>query len=233
MSRRLSTGAGMSSLVVCYEPDDRVQCASSIDVSQAAVGVGSGTNRQRIQDGTVRPAGRRAARASGRGGARGSVRGRVRAPSSGALSLLPLDRARRRRRAGRAPIDLHRRVRRSRARPARCADSPLAVPHRAQRGRLDASAPAPDDGVVGGDGRRHDLSRGSGRGASRPRTAPGRSARVTRAPALCPGHARAERSLARGDRACPRDLGRRGQAGDLRGATVAVRVRRGSSHAVR
>ena len=71
---------------------------------------------------------------------RGGLRGRLRAPSPGALSLLPLDPAPRGGRAGRAAEHDDAGVRRAAGRAARLRAAAVAVPDRPQRGDLD---PAP------------------------------------------------------------------------------------------
>ncbi len=109
----------------------------------------------------------------------------------------------------------------------------MALPHRPQRGRVP-SAPAAIE--------RRGHRRGAG-GAGEPREpggrpgaggrAHGRSPRPHRAPARGADPARGERSVPRRDRARPRGVGGRGEAGDLRGALRRARVRRRAERGLR
>ena len=170
----------------------------------------------------------RAARSACRGRQRAGVRGDLRALSPVALSLLPLDCARGRRRAGRVAVGVRERVCGAEAWAARRAVASVVVSDRAQRGGLvDSSTPQRCGarrrcravGWLGGRPRRRAGTIGVvGRG----------SARVVRSAAGCVGDARAQWALARGDRDRARDVGRRGKADDLRGAARADGVRGGS-----
>src|ERR671932_2516019 len=179
------------------------------------------------------PAERRAACTPDGGGQRPGVRGPVRAPSPGALPLLPDDRPPRRGRRGRAADDDGAGAGGPRPRRAGRADSPVAVPDRSQRGDL-APAPTPLDGRArAGAGARGPEPGGPRGGAPPARDARGGPGRAARTAAQRARHARAERSVARGDRRRPRDLGRRRQAGHLRRAHGPSGVREGTRDGVR
>src|SRR5919199_1923841 len=164
------------------------------------------------------PAERRAACAPDGGRQRPGVRGAVRAPSPGALPLLPDDRPPRRGRPRRAADDDGARAGGPRPWGAGRADAPVAVPDRPQRGDL-APAPPPAGGRAGaGAGARGPEPRSSGGGAQPARDARGGPGRAPRTAAQRARHARAERAVARGDRRRARHLGRGPQAGHLRRA---------------
>ena len=146
-------------------------------------------------------AGRRAPRAPGRRRQQAGLRAALRALLPAAVSLLPVDRPRRPRRAGRPPIDVRERVRRTAKGPARRAAAPVAVPDRAQRGRFGHPAAPPGEGSVGGIGPLLRLRRGAGRRPGALCDADARPRGVARASALGARDARAQRPLARGDRA--------------------------------
>src|ERR1700748_1436992 len=77
-------------------------------------------------------AGRRASRAPGRRREKAGLRAAVRAPPPAVVSLLPFDRPRRPRRAGRPAIDVRERVRGAAKATTRRAAAPVALPDRAQ-----------------------------------------------------------------------------------------------------
>ena len=195
---------------------------------------GHATDVDRRDDRGAEVAARRGAALAAGAGRRRGAGGDVRAPSSGALSLLPVDPARRRGRPrcaaehdGQGPggaaqtrsatsscgrgCSGSRTTRRSRG----CASAAKWWTSM-RSGALGTRFAGPDGGGP----------RASGAPARRP-------ARPARAPALGARAARAERALARGDRRGPRQLGARGQADDLRGARGAAAMRRGPDDAVR
>ncbi len=175
---------------------------------------------------------RRAPGAAGRARLGARVRRPLRALPPAAVPLLPLDRARRRRRAGRAPVDVHApRCRRfgaiRRNAPLRpwlyriAHNEAISLLRRRRREsgkelsdvRRRRPSPRPRTRrTIGRAGRRWSRDLGD---------APGASARRAR-------DARAERALARGDRDRARDRRRRCQAGDLRGASGAGGAGRGA-----
>ena len=174
---------------------------------------------------TIGPPGRRRARAR--------VHGHLQAPSPAALPLLPLPPSQRQRRAGRAA---------SRPSPRRWLHFAKAnarhrcgpgCSNRPQRGDFAPATCALRTGAVGG---RPVSSDRLGGGAGRPKRpsggARGGSASAARAAAKRPGDARAKRFVARGNRAGPRNLPRRRQAGDLRSTRGAGRTQGGACDAV-
>jgi hypothetical protein len=176
--------------------------------------------------------GRRAAGVPERGGERVGVRGTLRAVSPAAVPVLPLDRAHRRRCSGCAAVRVRQRVYGAEAWSARRAVASVAVPDRAQRGRVAAS-PTPAGGrIVGGVGVLDGVGRGAGRRASAASAAAGGPARVARASARGSGDARAQRPLARGDRNRARNIGRGGETDDFRGSPLIVGVRGGTRNGV-
>ena len=175
---------------------------------------------------------RRAPRADGRQRQRARVRHALRTPCAAPVSLLPLDRRQRHRRAGRAAVGVDLCARSAACRQARRAFASLVVSDHAQRGGL-ADSPSPSDArALRGGTPGRTVRRGPGAGAGSSGAADARPPRAWRPPARRPADARAERPLTRGDRARLGSLFGRRQAGDLRGSPGPARPRGGSRHAL-